>query len=105
MKKIYVGNIPWRATEDDLRDYFSSYGEVSSVAIILDRETGRSRGFGFIEMEDQGADRAIAEADGKDYQGRPLRVNEAQQRDRRGGGGGGGGGPRGGGGGGGRPRY
>ena len=98
MKKLYVGNLPWSTTDRDLEDQFASYGKVLSARVITDRETGRSRGFGFVEIEeDEGAMRAMSELDGRDYQGRPLRVNEAQ--DRRGGGGGGG--PRGGGGGGG----
>lgn len=95
MKKIYVGNLPWSATEADLRDLFASIGTVHSAAVITDRETGRSRGFGFVEMDEGDADKAIGELNGRDFGGRPLRVNEAQ--DRRGGGGGGG---RGGGGGG-----
>lgn len=95
MKKIYVGNLPWSASEADVRDFFAAFGEVHSVAVITDRETGRSRGFGFVEMDDENAERAINEANGRDMGGRPLRVNEAQQR----GGGGGRGGPRGGGGG------
>ena len=82
MKKIYVGNIAWSVTEDELREFFSAHGEVESVAIISDRETGRSRGFGFVEMDDAGADRAIAEADGKELGGRALRVNEAQSKER-----------------------
>jgi RNA recognition motif-containing protein len=99
MKKIYVGNLPWGASEADVRDFFSTFGEVHSVAVITDRETGRSRGFGFVEMDDDNAERAISEANGRDMGGRPLRVNEAQQRGAGGGGGGGGrGGPRGGGG-------
>jgi RNA recognition motif-containing protein len=106
MKKIYVGNLPWGASEADVRDFFSTFGEVHSVAVITDRETGRSRGFGFVEMDDDNAERAISEANGRDMGGRPLRVNEAQQRSAGGGGGGGGrGGPRGGGGGGGRDRW
>lgn len=80
MKKIYVGNLPWSCTETELQDFFSSYGPVHSVAIIMDRDTGRSRGFGFVEMDDEAADRAIAEADGAQMNGRPLRVNEAQER-------------------------
>jgi len=102
MKKIYVGNLPWSASEAEVRDFFAKYGEVHSVAVITDRETGRSRGFGFVEMDDSDAERAINEANGQDMAGRPLRVNEAQQRS---GGGGGRGGPRGGGGGGGRDRW
>lgn len=99
MKKIYVGNLPWSATEAEIRDFFGAVGEVHSVAVITDRETGRSRGFGFVEMDDADAEKAINELNGRDMGGRPLRVNEAQ--DRRGGGG-----PRGGGGGGrGRDRW
>jgi len=101
VKKIYVGNLPWSATEADLRELFAPFGEVQSTAVITDRETGRSRGFGFVELDAAGADKAISELDGRDYNGRPLRVNEAQER-RSGGGGGGGGGRGGGGGGGGR---
>ena len=83
MKTIYVGNINYQATEDDLRPVFSEYGEVISVKIINDRETGRSKGFGFVEME-SGADTAIEELDGKDFQWRRLRVNEARPRAPRG---------------------
>ena len=83
MKRIYVGNLPWSSTEADLREFFGSYGNVHSVDIITDRETGRSRGFGFVEMDDAEAQRAISEADGKELAGRPLRVNEAQERRRR----------------------
>src|SRR5258705_13877370 len=92
VKKIYVGNLPWGASEADLRDFFSTVGEVHSVAVITDRETGRSRGFGFVEMDDGDADKAINQLNGRDMGGRPLRVNEAQDRRRGGGGGGGGGG-------------
>lgn len=90
MKKIYVGNLPWSATEADLRDLFATIGEVLSTAVITDRDTGRSRGFGFVEMEDGDAEKAISELNGRDMDGRPLRVNEAQERQRGGGGGGGG---------------
>ncbi len=90
MKKIYVGNLPWSTTEAELRDLFSTFGEVQSAAVITDRDTGRSRGFGFVELDAAGADKAISELDGRDFGGRPLRVNEAQEK-RRGGGGGGGG--------------
>jgi len=90
-KKIYVGNLPFSVTEDELRDVFQRHGTVDSVAVITDRETGRPRGFGFVEMaEASAADEAIRALDGSDLGGRSLRVNEAQ--DRRGGGGGGGGG-------------
>ena len=91
MKKIYVGNLPWSTTDADLKDLFSAYGTVHSSAVVTDRETGRSRGFGFVEMDESAADEAIEKANGKDMGGRTLRVNEAQNK-RRGGGGGGGGG-------------
>ena len=94
MKKIYVGNLPWSADEAGLREVFAAIGEVHSAAVISDRETGRSRGFGFIEMADGDAEKAISELNGKDMDGRPLRVNEARDRDDRSGGGGGGGGDR-----------
>ena len=102
-KKLYVGNLPFQTTEDDLSNMFAAVGSVESVRIITDRDTGRSRGFGFIEMGDEDADKAINEFNGKDMEGRPLTVNEARpQADRGGGRGGGGGGGygRGGGGGG-----
>ncbi len=92
MKKIYVGNLPWSATETELQELFSTIGTVHSAAVITDRETGRSRGFGFIEMDEVDADKAISQLNGRDMDGRPLRVNEAQDRQRGGGGGGGGGG-------------
>ncbi len=95
MKKIYVGNLPWSADDNALRDLFSTIGEVHSVAVIADRDTGRSRGFGFIEMENGDADKAISELNGKELDGRELRINEARDRNDRGGrssGGGGGGG-------------
>ena len=92
MKKLYVGNLPWSTTEDELRQMFGSLGEVESVALITDRETGRSRGFAFVEMDSDGAEKAINEYNGKDMDGRALRVNEAQDKPRRSGGGGGGGG-------------
>jgi RNA recognition motif-containing protein len=96
VKQIYVGNLPWSASEAEVRDFFSTVGEVHSVAVITDRETGRSRGFGFVEMDDGDADKAINELNGREMDGRPLRVNEAQDRRRGGGGGGGGGSGRGG---------
>ena len=83
MKTIYVGNINYHATEEDLKNVFSEYGEIASVKIINDRETGRSKGFGFIEMK-SGAEKAIEELDGKEFQGRRLRVNEARPRTPRG---------------------
>ena len=89
-KKLYVGNIPFSTTDDELRQLFESHGNVISARVITDRETGRSRGFGFVEMEDaSAAENAQKVLDGSDMGGRSLRVNEAQ--DRRGGGGGGGG--------------
>jgi RNA recognition motif-containing protein len=96
-KKIYVGNLPFSATEDEIRGLFERHGSVTSVSLINDRETGRPRGFGFVEMDESGADAAIQSLDGKDFGGRSLRVNEAQDRRGGAGGGGGGGGPRGGG--------
>lgn len=79
-KNIYVGNLPWSATEQDVRAAFEAYGEVSSVKLIEDRETGRPRGFGFVEMEDNGALEAIEALDGTDFGGRNLKVNEAKPR-------------------------
>jgi RNA recognition motif-containing protein len=100
-KKLYVGNLPFSVTEDQLRSVFERHGTVSSVNVIMDRDTGRPRGFAFVEMDDaHAADEAARALDGSDLGGRSLRVSEAQ--DRRGGGGGGGGGGRGPGGGGGR---
>lgn len=78
---IYVGNLPWQCSEADLQSAFEAYGEVSSAKIISDRETGRSRGFGFVEMPDNGAAQsAIDGLNEKDFQGRNLRVNEARPR-------------------------
>lgn len=98
LKKIYVGNLPFSATEDEVRDLFAEYGAVESVNLITDRDTGRPRGFGFVEMS-SGADEAIEALHQKDMGGRTLNVNEARPRENRNGGGGGGG-NRGGGGGG-----
>ena len=85
---IYVGNLPFETTESDLRTEFEAYGSVSTVKIITDRETGRSRGFAFVEMDDDATARSAIEGlNGKDMMGRALRVNEAQPR-RSGGGGG-----------------
>ena len=99
MAKIYVGNLPFTATEDQVRALFAAHGTVESVSLPNDRETGRMRGFGFVEMSQSDAARAIQAVNGKDLGGRPLRVNEAQDKPRGGGGGGGGrpGGARGGG--------
>jgi RNA recognition motif-containing protein len=88
-KKLYVGNLSFDSTEDDLKDLFGRHGTVESVAVITDRETGRARGFAFVEMADaQAADDAIRGLDGSDFGGRSIKVNEAE--DKRGGGGGGG---------------
>lgn len=90
-KRIYVGNLPFSANEDSIREMFEPYGEVVSIAMINDRETGRFRGFCFVEMADADADAAIQALNDKEVGGRTLRVNEAQPReDRRGGGGNGG---------------
>jgi RNA recognition motif-containing protein len=108
-KKLYVGNLAWGVTDDDLRQLFEEHGAVQSANVIMDRDTGRSRGFGFVEMpNDQEAEAAIAALNGKNHDGRNLTVNEARPREGGAGGGGrggyGGGGGRGGYGGGGR-RY
>jgi RNA recognition motif-containing protein len=102
-KKIYVGNLSYQMTETDLSDMFTQIGAVESVQIITDRDTGRSKGFGFVQMsDDEAAEKAIAQLNGKEVNGRALTVNEArpmERRDRGGsrGPGGGGGGGRGGG--------
>ncbi|HEX6790533.1 MAG TPA: RNA-binding protein [Candidatus Krumholzibacteria bacterium] len=90
MKKLYVGNLPFTATESQIRQLFEKHGDVSSVALINDRETGRPRGFGFVEIEDSGMAKAIAALNGYEMDGRALMVNEAQDRPRNGGGSGGG---------------
>ncbi len=107
MKKIYVGNLPFSASEDDVKNLFGQHGTVHSVALIMDRETGRPRGFGFIEVDDDALPAMIQNLDGHEMDGRALRVNEAQDKPRGGGGGGGGGrgGYGGGGGGGGGDRW
>lgn len=98
-KNLYVGNLSFSTTSDDLRTAFGQFGTVQSASVVMDRETGRSRGFGFVEMAD-GGDEAVNAMNGADFQGRKLTVNEARPREERGGGGGGGrGGSRGGGGG------
>ena len=103
MKKLYVGNLPFSATETEINELFSKHGNVHSVALINDRETGRPRGFGFVEMDDEAATAAISALNGQEMGGRDLKVNEAQDKPR--GGGGGGGGGYGGGGGGGGNRW
>lgn len=81
---IYCGNLSYALSESELRDAFANYGAVSSVKILTDRETGRSRGFGFVEMPNrEEAEAAVANLNGKDVGGRPLRVNEARPRERR----------------------
>ncbi|MFL5243305.1 MAG: RNA recognition motif domain-containing protein [Gemmataceae bacterium] len=88
-KNIYVGNLVWDATADDLLALFQEHGKVARAQVITDRETGRSRGFGFVEMEsDAEAQKAVEELNGFDFKGRPLTVNEARPREERSGGGG-----------------
>lgn len=82
-KKLYVGNLSWTSTETEVRTAFEAYGEVTSVKLIEDRETGRPRGFGFVEMDEAGAREAVAALDGKDFGGRNLKVNEAKPREER----------------------
>ena len=96
MKKLYVGNLPYNVTDADLEQMLGQYGQVLSAVVIQDRMTGRSKGFGFVEMEEGSeADAAIEALNGKDCEGRALTVNEARPRtENRGGGGGGGGGRR-----------
>ena len=91
-KKIYIGNLPFSSTEDELRTVFERHGRVESVNVIMDRDSGRPRGFAFVEMDEaSAADDAIRALDGSELGGRSLRVNEAQDRSGGGGGGGGGG--------------
>lgn len=106
-KNIYVGNLSYSTSEPEIEQMFAEFGPIDSVKIVTDRQTGRSKGFGFVEMtNEEDADKAIAELNGKDIGGRALTVNEARPRENRGGGGGGGGrGGYGGGGGGGGGRW
>lgn len=105
-KKLYVGNLPFSATEQELQSKFSAHGNVESAKIIMDRETGRSKGFGFVEMADEdGAQNAINSLNGADFSGRAMIVSEARPQAPREGGGGGGRGGYGGGRGGGRGGY
>lgn len=83
-KSIYVGNLPWSATEEQIQGLFASYGTVHSVKLITDRETGRARGFGFVEMDDVEASAAIEALDNSSFGGRTLRVNEARPKESRG---------------------
>jgi RNA recognition motif-containing protein len=82
-KKLYVGNLPFSATEDEVRTLFSEYGTVDTVELLMDRETGRPRGFGFVQMNESDVAKAISGLDGKDMGGRALRVNEAKERTER----------------------
>jgi len=114
-KKLFVGGLSWGTTNEGLAEAFSRFGEIVEATVVVDRDTGRSRGFGFVTLaDDDAAQRAIEEMDGTELDGRNIRVNEAHDRPRGGGGGGprrpgggggGYGGPRGGGGGGGRDRW
>ena len=83
MKNIYVGNLPFSANEEEVKQLFEAHGTVNSVNLITDRVTGRLRGFGFVEMEDADADNAIKSLDGQDFGGRALKVNEARERQER----------------------
>jgi RNA recognition motif-containing protein len=89
--KLFIGNLPFSATEQSVRALFEPHGTIESLALINDRDTGRPRGFGFIEMSSADASKAMQALNGKDFEGRALKVNEAQAKDRSGGGGGGGG--------------
>jgi RNA recognition motif-containing protein len=84
--KLFVGNLPFSATEQSVRALFEPHGTIESIALINDRETGRPRGFGFIEMSSSDASKAMQALNGKDFEGRPLKVNEAQSKERNGGG-------------------
>ena len=89
-KKLFVGGLSWNTNEDSLREGFERFGNVEEAKVITDRETGRSRGFGFVTFDsDEAANTAITEMDGKEFDGRSIKVNEAQERAPRGGGGGG----------------
>ncbi len=92
MTKLYVGNLPFTATEESVRNRFAPHGTVEKLSLISDRDTGQPRGFGFVEMSGPDASRAMQALNGQDFGGRPLKVNEAQDKPRTGGGGG-------------RPRY
>ena len=89
MTKLFIGNLPFSATEQSVRALFEPHGAIESLALINDRETGHPRGFGFIEMSNADASKAMQALNGKDFEGRALKVNEAQAKERSGGGGGG----------------
>ena len=86
MTKLYVGNLPFTATDEAVRTLFSTHGIVEKISLITDRDTGRPRGFGFVEMSNADASRAMQALNGTDFDGRALKVNEAQERERSGGG-------------------
>jgi RNA recognition motif-containing protein len=86
MTKLYVGNLPFTATEGAVRDLFTPHGTVEKLSLISDRDTGRARGFGFVEMSSADASRAMLALNGQDFDGRPLKINEAQERTRSSGG-------------------
>lgn len=86
MTKLYVGNLPFTATDEAVNALFAKHGTVEKVALINDRDTGRPRGFGFVEMSDADASRAMQALNGTDFDGRSLKVSEAKERDRAGGG-------------------
>lgn len=88
MTKLFVGNLPFSATEQSVRALFEPHGTIDSIALINDRDTGRPRGFGFVEMSNSDALKAMQSLNGKDFEGRSLKVSEAQAKDRSGGGGG-----------------
>ena len=85
MTKLYVGNLPFTATEDTVRTLFAVHGTVEKISLISDRDTGRPRGFGFVEMSNSDASRAMQALNGQDLEGRALKINEAQERPRSGG--------------------
>jgi RNA recognition motif-containing protein len=87
-KKIFIGGLSWGVTEDELRSAFEDFGEIKDAKVVMDRETGRSRGFGFVTfLEEDAAEKAIAEMNGANLEGRPIRVSEAEEKKREGGGG------------------
>lgn len=80
MKKLYVGNLPYSVRDNELAEMFAEFGNVATAVVIMDRPTNRSKGFGFVELDDADADKAMAAMDGKEVQGRPLKVNEARPK-------------------------